>query len=265
MTEKSTFSQDSHEIVVCAIFEPVCGRGVKSSDDKIRSTIQKRDAKGVIRHGAEWLTLWSDPDSLKTDAEKRSVASALRERIAIEHQLAATARSLSGNPSLQVVFGDTRQFQPLSAYFSDTTGLPSLRGQIDSYAFVQRFHTLHVHREFAPIESPSRELFDLCEEVRCEAMGMERFPGVRTNIVAHHWERLQRLDLLNAHLASLIPLAEGLRMVLRDSLFGMSEASIDSAGFRMWDQWIRARFSENLDALRAVESDQKSYAPRLCF
>lgn len=260
MTEKSTFSQDSHEKVACAIFESVSERGVKSSDEKIRSTIQKRDAKGVIRHGAEWLTLWSDPDSLKTDEEKRSVVKGLRERIAIEHQLAATARSLSGNPGLQVVFGVDSQCQPRLDYFSDSTGLPALRGQIDSYAFVQRFHSLHVHREFAPVGSPSRELFDLCEEVRCEAIGMERYPGVRTNIVAHHTERLQRSDLLNAHLASLIPLAEGLRMVLRDSLFGMSEASIDSAGFRMWDQWIRARFSENLDALRAAQFDQRFYA-----
>ena len=225
--------------------------------ETVRSTIQKRDAKGVIRHGAEWLTLWSDPDSVKTDEEKKSAASELRARIAMEHQLAAAARSLSGNPVLQVSFGSDSPRQVAA----DINGLSALRGRVDSYAFVYRFHSLDIHQQFTPAQSPVRDLFDLCEEVRCEAIGMELFPGVLTNIIAHHVDRLKRSDLLNAHLASLIPLAEGLRMVLRDSLVGMRTASIDSAGFRMWDQWIRERFSEQLDALRLAQFDQKSYAP----
>jgi cobaltochelatase CobT len=235
--------------------------GVKNPTDGVRSTLQKRDANGVIRHGAEWLTLWSDPDSLKTAVEKRSAAIAVRERIAIEHRLAAAARSLSGNPKLQVAFQDSPTPLHLDDYPSDSSGLRALRGQFDSYAFIQRFHSPDVHREHAPRESPYRELFDLCEEVRCEAMGMAQFPGVRTNIVAHHSDRLERSDLLNAHLASLIPLGEGLRVVLRDSLVEAPETSIDSAGFRMWNQWIRARFSQTLAAMCVAQSDQAAYAP----
>ena len=74
---------------------------MKNPSETVRSTIQKRDAHGVIRHGAEWLTLWSDPDSLKTEFERRSAAAVLRERTAIEHRMASAARSLSGNPKLQ--------------------------------------------------------------------------------------------------------------------------------------------------------------------
>jgi cobaltochelatase CobT len=233
---------------------------MKNSTETVRSTIQKRDAKGVIRHGAEWLTLWSDPDSVKSAGEKRNAAVAARERVAIKHRLAAAARSLSRNPKLQVAFEDSRApkfFEPNS---DDPSRLRELRGRFDSYAFIQRFHSPDIQQKYAPYESPDRELFDLCEEVRCEAIGMAQFPGVRTNILAYHTDRLQQSDLLNAHLASLIPLWEGLRVVLQDSLLGRPDISIESAGFRMWDQWIRARFSENLDEMRGAQSDQTAYA-----
>jgi cobaltochelatase CobT len=221
--------------------------------ETVKSTIQKRDDKGIIRHGAEWLTIWSDPDSLKTGAEMRAEAAAHRERIEMEYRLAAAARSVSGNPELQIVFGaDGRA--------ADLPPLPALRGEIDSYALIQRFHSPAVHHDLAPAEPGARRLFDLCEHVRCEAVGAQRFPGIRENLVAHQLERLRKSNLLNAHLASLVPLAEGLRMVLRDALLEAAEPSIDSQAFWMWHQWLRARFSQDLHALRLTQQDQLSYA-----
>jgi len=219
--------------------------------EKVRSTIQKRDDKGVIRHGAEWLTLWSDPDSLKTDAEKRSEGEAKRARLEAERRLAAVARSISGNPALEV------KFRATSA--AESPSLPSLRGEIDSYALVARFHSAEMHAQLAPADPAERRLFDLCESVRCEAVGARLYPGVSENLVAHHLERLRASDLLNAHLASLVPLSEGLRMVLRDALLEKMEPSIPSAAFRMWDQWIRGRFEENLTSLCRAQKDQAAY------
>lgn len=229
----------------------------KLMPETVRSTIQKRDDKGIIRHGAEWLALWSDPGSLKTEAEKRSDAAEYRARLQTEHRLAAAARSLSGNPELQVVFGGGSG----SASGADLGGLSAWRGEIDSYALIRRFHSPELHPQLAPAAPPAARLFDLCEQIRCEALGARRFPGVRENLVAHHLERLRRSDLLNAHLASLIPLAEGLRMVLRDALLGSPEPSIGSSGFWMWDRWIRARFPGELNAMRLTQGDQSAYAP----
>jgi cobaltochelatase CobT len=202
--------------------------------EKVRSTIQKRDAKGVIRHGAEWLTIWSDPESLRSDAERRA-------RSETERRLAAAARSISRNPALQVNV-------PPEAH----------RGEIDSRALLHRFHSAERHR--LPADPAERRLFDLCERVRCEALGAQLYPGVAENLETQHVERMEAADLLNAHLASLVPLTEALRMVLRDALLERPEPSIPSVGFRMWDQWIRARFAAELDALRLAIEDQAAFA-----
>jgi len=234
--------------------------------EAVRSTIQKRDAKGVIRHGGEWLALWSDPDSMKTSAELQREAAQRNAALMIEHQLAAAARSLSGDPDMQISFGgsgdgNTPAFDALQDASRQSSNLAALRGQVDSYALVQRFHDPAVHGELAPSDPGERNLFDLCEEVRCEALGALHFPGVIANLVACQHERLRKSDLLNAHLASLIPLAEGLRMVLRDTLVASADPSITGSGFWMWDQWIRARFSSHLLGLRAGMADQADYAP----
>ena len=142
----------------------------------VRSTIQKRDAKGAIRHGGEWLTLWSDPDSLKTRVELQQEAAERSAVLAVEHQLAAAARSLAGDPEMQIAFGasdekGTAVFKTLPAAALGDDALSALRGQIDSYALGRRFHQSGLHRELAPSEASRRLLFDMCEQVRCEALG----------------------------------------------------------------------------------------------
>jgi cobaltochelatase CobT len=233
--------------------------------ESVRSTIQKRDAKGAIRHGGEWLALWSDPDSMKTRAELRQEAAARSAALTVEHQLAAAARSLAGDPWMQIAFGASGEaggamFAAESVGSSDEEVLSARRGEIDAYALTRRFHQTGLHRSLAPTDASEKALFDLCEQVRCEAIGALRFRGVAGNLVAAHRARLRKSDLLNAHLASLIPLAEGLRMVLRDSLLSAPDPSIASSGFWMWDRWLRARFSSHLIGLRASAGDQSAFA-----
>jgi cobaltochelatase CobT len=236
--------------------------------ETVRSTIQKRDAKGVVRHGAEWLVLWADPNSIKTRSELEEESAARREAAKIEHRLAAAARSLSGDPALQVSFGslsdrDDRPDEKLDGE-GEEAALAALRGRVDTLALVRRFHDPATHEKLAPSDRSERALFDLCEEVRCEALGALRFPGVVNHLAACQRERLHKADLLNAHLASLIPVTEGLRMVLRDHLLSLPEPSIAASGFWMWDRWIRARYSSHLMALRSEMANEACYASLAC-
>src|SRR4029077_9025778 len=125
----------------------------------------------------------------------------------LEQRLAAAARAVSANPDMQISFagsGAVGSDTPGTAEATNAEALSALRGEIDSYALVRRYHDASVHREMAPAHAASRKLFDMCEEVRCEALGARQFPGVCQNIVASHHRRLRQSDLLNAHLASLI-------------------------------------------------------------
>src|ERR1700757_797894 len=148
---------------------------------------------------------------MKSSAELKREVDARGAALRLEQQLAAAARAVSANPDMQISFAGSGAgaFEALSrAEATDAEALSALRGEIDSYALVRRYHDASVHRNMAPAPAASRTLFDMCEEVRCEALGARHFPGVCQNIVASHRRRLRQSDLLNAHLASLIPLAE---------------------------------------------------------
>ncbi|MFY2822480.1 cobaltochelatase CobT-related protein [Ruegeria sp. MALMAid1280] len=231
--------------------------------EDVRSTIQKRDDKGVVRHGGEWLTIWSDPDSLKSESEKREEANrdqALRD---IEASLAATARSMVGR-DVEVRFGpaagaDTNCIV-LPKLEPDAANLVALRGQCDASASFMVHHNPDLHLTLSPKDSTRARLFLLLEHLRCEALEASAFPGVVNNLVALQVDRLKRAQLLHAHLASLLPLAEALRMVCRDSFLGAPEPSLQTAGFRMWDRWLRERYQKQLTKMASVIGDQRAFA-----
>ncbi len=230
----------------------------------IRSTIQKRDEKGTIRHGGEWLAIWSDPDSLKTDAEKR--ADRAQDLLLQERQagLVATTRSLAGRDDIDVVF-DPRQPASdhrivLQKLNPEAANLDSVRGEADEKAAVLRFHDAALHVELAPENAQSARLLSLLEHLRCACLAALDLPGMARNLVSCQAHRLDNADLLNAHLASLVPLAEALRMVCRDTFLDVARPSIDTAGFRMWDRWLRAGYQANLDAMAAALTDQRRFA-----
>ncbi|MEQ1899944.1 MAG: cobaltochelatase subunit CobT [Devosia sp.] len=234
-----------------------------ASHEEVRSTILKRDARGVIRNGAEWLALWSDPDTLKSRAERLEERAEYRHRLTLGQQLSAAARSVAGVVSLNIEVGDKAgSASGLKVALSELTdaNLPALRGRLDAAALFLRFHDPELHARLAPAGEGDRRFADLLESVRCEALGAAIFPGVEENIIAYHHDRLRRSDLLGAHLASLIPLAEALRMVVRDTLTARSDPSVATSGFWMWDRWLRDRLSPELESLAAAKHDQASFA-----
>ena len=218
--------------------------------EEVRSTIQKRDARGEVRHGGEWLAIWSDPDSLKTDAERRADVAAQSRAGDLHRQMIASARSLSGDPGLDLALPETHGAARLGA----------LRGEADAAAAWHRYHDADLHQRLRPDDPDAARLFELLERARCEGRAARAYPGLVANLTARHLDRLARADLLAAHLAALIPLAEGLRMVLRDRFADLDEPSVQTAGLRMWDSWLRARFAPLFDALSALLDDQQVYA-----
>ena len=56
------------------------------------------------------------------------------------------------------------------------------RGQVDAQAVRQRFSTASVHAALAPERPLARRLHDACEQVRCEALGVARWPGMALNL-----------------------------------------------------------------------------------
>ena len=231
------------------------------TEGDIRSTILKRDEKGQVRHGAEWLALWSDPDSMRSRTELSEKRQGERRQVELAAQLSAAARSLAGRGDLEVQIGEADTGTGLRASLDELRGenMPALRGRIDSAALFLRFHDPGLDDALTPAAPGDARLLDLLELLRCEAVGARRLRGVSHNLVAAHLARLTRSDLLGAHLASLVPLEEAIRMVIGDALVGRQDPSIPTSGFWMWHRWMHERLQRHIDALAQHMYDQQAY------
>jgi len=231
-------------------------------EETIRSTILKRDEKGQVRNGAEWLALWSDPDSMRSRAELSEKRSGERQQLALAGQLSAAARSLSRREDVDVQIGEVDAAGGLRAGLDELfeENMPALRGRIDSAALFLRFHDPELHETLKPQTPGESRLFGLLELLRCEAVGARRLKGIGQNLVAAHQARLAKSDLLGAHLASLVPLEEAVRMVVGDTLLSRQDPSIPTSGFWMWDRWMHQRLQPQLEVLSASIEDQAGYA-----
>jgi cobaltochelatase CobT len=231
------------------------------SEETVRSTILKRDEKGLVRNGAEWLALWSDPNSMRSRSERAEQRTSERQQLEIAGKLSAAARSLSGHSDVDVQIGDAEGAVGLRAGLDELSeaNMPELRGRIDSAALFLRFHDADKHAALAPDRPGDARLSNLLELLRCEAAGARRLRGIGDNLVAAHRARLAKSDLLGAHLASLVPLEEAIRMVVGDALVGRQDPSIPTSGFWMWHRWMHQRLSPQIDALVNSVEDQEIY------
>lgn len=156
----------------------------------IRSTIQLADDKGIVRHGGEWLVLWSDPDSLKTEAELAAGRRAAARRAEGERVVAAALRGIARKPELRVRFaGDAVLIEgqvctlPALPLEFDPFQFDVARGRADALALMLRHHDPALHARLAPPSARARALFDVIEQARCEALGARELPGVLHNLI----------------------------------------------------------------------------------
>lgn len=233
----------------------------------IRSTIQLADDKGIVRHGGEWLVLWSDPDSLKTEAELAAGRRAAARRAEGERVIAAALRGIARKPELRVRFaGDAVLIEgqvctlPALPLEFDPFQFDVARGRADALALMLRHHDPALHARLAPPSARARALFDVIEQARCEALGARELPGVLHNLIAALAERLARLGLLRAALAAQIPAPEAFRMIVRDVLTGSQEPSLEGGGLEMWHRFARARLGPELESLRPHLGNQIAFA-----
>ena len=100
--------------------------------EEIRTKIQKRDFRGKVRHGAEWLQLWANPDddltTLERSEQRQRTLSFERMRRSIEK----LSVPLSGQPDHLHPLPDARPDWSLEQW-------SIARGSLARTAFLKRF------------------------------------------------------------------------------------------------------------------------------
>jgi len=133
------------------------------------------------------------------------------------------------------------------------------RGFADSFALKLRHHDERLHQRNAPLEPAARACYDAVELVRYEALGSNRFAGMRDNLDAALDVRMGADPITRANSADEVPVQAALALLLRERLTGQAIPEAARGGVDMVRNWIEDRAGDDFEALAASLDDQKAF------
>ncbi len=133
------------------------------------------------------------------------------------------------------------------------------RGFADSFALKLRHHNAGLHAVGAPPEPVARACYDAIEQVRYEALGANRFGGIKSNLDAATELRTASDAIVRAQNSSEVPLQTALALMLREKLTGEPIPAKAETGLSLVRDFIEENVGDDFAALGENLGDQEAF------
>ena len=180
--------------------------------------------------------------------------------------LGSATRAITEQHVTKVVFGGDR-----SALSGDTIRISSLardlkqdeiirlRGTADSLALKAKYHDSSIHGRRLPRNPEAKAVYEAVETTRCEALGAEAYNGVASNLDKLLSVQCQARGYGSVTDKSDAPLADALRMLLRERMTGSPIPSSGSGVVEVWRDYLEETIGKDLDLLTNSRGNQDHY------
>jgi cobaltochelatase CobT len=181
--------------------------------------------------------------------------------------VAATLRAVSGKPEVEVsystdpagVAGDVARL-PMPSRDLQAVEVSRIRGTADSLALKLKYHDTSTHNKAMPPGSDARAVFEAVELARVEAIGAQRMKGIAQNLDASLEEHCKRHAYDAVREQSDAPLAEALRLMVRERLTGARPPASAQTVVDLWKPMILDKAAGDLADLADNIHDQAAFA-----
>jgi len=181
--------------------------------------------------------------------------------------VAATLRAVSGKPEVEVsystdpagVAGDVARL-PMPSRDLQAVEVSRIRGTADSLALKLKYHNTSTHNKAMPQGSDARAVFEAVELARVEAIGAQRMKGIAQNLDASLEEHCKRHAYDAVREQSDAPLAEALRLMVRERLTGAKPPASAQTVVDLWKPMILDKAAGDLADLADNIHDQAAFA-----
>ena len=133
------------------------------------------------------------------------------------------------------------------------------RGFADSFALKLRHHDAGLHAIGAPAEPVARACYDAIEQVRYEALGANRFDGIKSNLDAATEMRTATDQIVRAQNSSEVPIQTALALMLREQLTGEAIPEKAQAGVSLVRDFVEDKVGKDFAALGQSLADQEAF------
>jgi cobaltochelatase CobT len=133
------------------------------------------------------------------------------------------------------------------------------RGFADSFALKLRHHDASLHAKSAPPEPIARACYDAIEQVRYEALGANRFGGIKANLDAATELRTAGDKIVRAQNSSEVPLQTALALLVREALTGEAVPAKAQGGIGLVRDFLEEKVGGDFAGLADMIGDQEAF------
>jgi len=180
--------------------------------------------------------------------------------------LTGTARAIAKDAEVEVAWSadvpgasGNRFRVPLPGRELPSEQVTEARGFADSFALKLRHHDAGLHAGAAPPEPVARACYDAIEQVRYEALGANRFEGIRSNLDAATEMRTASDQIVRAQNSSEVPLQTALSLMLREHLTGETIPEKARGGVELVRDFVEEKVGRDFAALSDTLGDQEAF------
>lgn len=186
---------------------------------------------------------------------------------AFKKALSTCIRAIAGTPNLEVSFSHDRP--ALNETYARLPELPQhatdkdikiSRGLGDSMALRTAWHDKYIHKQFSPLESEARAIFDALEQTRVEAIGTLSMKGIAQNLDGMLADKYQRAHYHKISSQSEAPIQEAIALLLREKITKRPPPKEAGPVLELWRQEIEQKASRELNELAHHIHDQHAFA-----
>ncbi len=138
--------------------------------------------------------------------------------------------------------------------------LMRLRGNADTIALRMRYHDEAMHRRRAPKGGDAREVFNMVEQARCEALGARRMPGVADNLNFILSEKCRNKGLKDVKRMDAAMLPDALSLFVREALTGQPLPADSQPLMDVWRDWLTEMIGDTVQQLPDIMNSQEDFS-----
>jgi cobaltochelatase CobT len=135
-----------------------------------------------------------------------------------------------------------------------------LRGAADAAGLRLRYHDDTLHQTLMPVGHDAKDIYNALSQARVEAIGARLMKGVALNLDASLEARYQSEGYAGMTERSQVPLAEAVRLVLREKLAGQEVPPSARQAVGYWRDFIENKLSGHYGKLSDRLADQDGFS-----
>ena len=181
-----------------------------------------------------------------------------------------TARSVAKDDEIEVIFSkdppgiyNKKMHLPELSLKPKKKDIAVVRGYADALALKAACHDEKLHRNLVPEMGPARTIFESLENVRVEAVGATRMPGMADNLSAKLDDQYSSKNYQDVQGVEDVPLENALSLMLWERLSGRKPPKNAKKVTEIWSPWVEQRANDILDNFVAHIDNQEAFGRQL--